>query len=101
MMTIKNILVATDFSEPSEAALVYGRELATRFDATLHVLHVVANIYLAYGAESYAAIPDNLQRDIENEARRNLRELLLDSDGSGPRTIPVVLTSTTSPASAI
>jgi hypothetical protein len=27
------ILVATDFSAPSEAALVYGRALADKFDA--------------------------------------------------------------------
>ena len=28
MILIKNVLVATDFSEPSGAALNYGRELA-------------------------------------------------------------------------
>jgi hypothetical protein len=31
MITVKQILVATDFSEPSDAALAYGRELAGRF----------------------------------------------------------------------
>ena len=34
MMTLKNILVVTDFSEASEAALVYARELAQAFGGT-------------------------------------------------------------------
>ena len=40
MILLKQILVATDFSEPSEAALAYGRELARTFGAQLTVLHV-------------------------------------------------------------
>ena len=38
---ISNILVPTDFSDPSDAALNYGRELARAFGAALHVLHVL------------------------------------------------------------
>ena len=57
MIALKNILVATDFSEPSDAALAYGRELARTFGATLHVLHVVDNCRRAsYGAEGYVAV---------------------------------------------
>ena len=44
MIALKKILVATDFSEPSDAALAYGRELARNFDAKLLVVHVVENI---------------------------------------------------------
>ena len=55
MMTLEQILVATDFSEPSEAALLYGRELAMRFGARLHVLHVAQDVYVAMsGAENYS-----------------------------------------------
>jgi len=43
MIKIENILVPTDFSEPSESALTYGRALARRFNARLHVVHVVDN----------------------------------------------------------
>jgi universal stress protein A len=35
------ILVPTDFSEPSDAALEYARGLALAFGASLHVLHVI------------------------------------------------------------
>jgi nucleotide-binding universal stress UspA family protein len=101
MMTLKKILVATDFGEPSDAALTYGKELAGRFDATLHVLHVAENVYITtFGAETYAAMAPDLQAEIEGGARAHLEELLIDSDHSGPRTTPVVLTSS-SPAYAI
>ena len=101
MMTIRHILVPTDFSEPADAALTYGRELAARFGATLHVLHVAENIYVTtFGAESYAAVAPDLQRRLEEGARVRLNELVIDSDGSGPPTTPVVMTSA-SPAFAI
>ena len=101
MLALKNILVATDFGEASDVALAYGRELATRFGATLHVLHVAENIYIStFGAESYAAMVPELQDELAASARKRLDELLIDSDRSCPATTPVVLTSS-SPAFAI
>ena len=40
------ILIPTDFSCPSDAALAYGRELAGQFDAALHLMHVAENPFL-------------------------------------------------------
>jgi nucleotide-binding universal stress UspA family protein len=101
MITLKNILVAIDFSEPSDAALMYGRELATRFGATLHVLHVVQNIYIGtLGAENYAALAPDLQQQIEDDARRRVQELVFDSDKSGPATVKAIVASS-SPALSI
>jgi nucleotide-binding universal stress UspA family protein len=101
MITLNNILVATDFGEASEAALRYGRELAKRFDATLHVLTVAENLAIAtFGAETFAAVAPRLQNEIEAAARQALNEAVIDSDHSGPATRPVVLTSS-SPATAI
>jgi len=94
MVTLKNVLVATDFSEPSDAALMYGRELASRFGATLHVLHAVPNIYIGtLGAENYVALAPDLQGQIEDDARRRVDELVVDSDRSGPATIKAIVTS--------
>ncbi len=41
MISFQNILLPTDFSETSLAAAEYAVELAQRFSATLHVLHVI------------------------------------------------------------
>ena len=101
MIAIKSILVATDFGEAAGAALTYGRALASRFEATLHVLHVAQNIYHnALGAETYAAVAPDLQTDLEDEARKQLDELLIDSDHSDPPTTRALITSS-SPAFAI
>src|SRR3954468_12009449 len=101
MIAMKNVLVATDFGEAADAALEYGRELATRFGATLHVLHVAENVYItAFGAETYASFAPDLQRDIEQSPHRRLAEATVDSDRSGPKTVPAVMTSS-SPAFAI
>jgi nucleotide-binding universal stress UspA family protein len=83
VIALKRILVATDFSEPAEAALRYGTELTRRFDASLHVLHVVDD--LAARPDPVAAAPMDsgvLQMTLENEARANLDELVPEPDRS-------------------
>ena len=94
MIALKHILVATDFGEPSDAALVYGRALAKAFGATLHVLHVVQDVYMAsYGSEFYVPADPNVQNEINEAARKQLEGLVIDSDGSGPVTRKVLRTS--------
>ena len=46
MIVLNNILVATDFSPASDAALTYGRALAKEFGARLHLLHAADNDFL-------------------------------------------------------
>src|SRR5215210_462704 len=41
VMLPKNILVPTDLSEGAEAALDYACELASKLDATIHLLNVI------------------------------------------------------------
>ena len=41
MIKLDRILVPTDFSDFSKPALTYGCAIAARFDAELHLLHVV------------------------------------------------------------
>ena len=94
MITLKNILVATDFSEPSDAALTYGRALARNFSATLHVVHVVGNVpTLVYRAEAYAASMPELQQELEDGARKQLAALLVDNDQPPMTVRQVVITS--------
>jgi nucleotide-binding universal stress UspA family protein len=95
MVTLKKILVATDFGEPSNVALRYGRGLATAFGATLHVLHVTQDLYLmtAGGMEAYAGISPEIQADIERAARQQTEALLTEEDRRLLGAAAVTLTS--------
>jgi nucleotide-binding universal stress UspA family protein len=96
MITLKNILVATDFGEAADAALTYGRALARNFGATLHVLHVAQDVYatIMRVEPSLGAFAD-LQREVEDVARKQLDERLDDNDQPPLRTKAVVLESNT------
>jgi nucleotide-binding universal stress UspA family protein len=48
MITLTNILVATDFSGPAEVATDYGQDLARSYGATLHVMHVIDDMLARY-----------------------------------------------------
>src|SRR4051812_41176430 len=101
MIALNTVLVATDFSEPSDAALRYGRALARTFHGTLHLVHVVGNLStVVYGAEAYSVAMPELQREIEDDARKKLVELLVDDDERPLSTRHAVLTSD-APAAAI
>src|SRR4051794_33198336 len=87
MVTLKNVLVATDFGDAADAALAYGRTLAKAFGGTLHVLHVADDVRLAAAsAEMYVPIEPELQAQVDEAARTRLAALVIDSDGSGPPT---------------
>src|SRR5689334_1721432 len=45
LVMFKRILVPMDFSAPSDAALEQARSVATRFGASLHLLHVADDPY--------------------------------------------------------
>ena len=101
MIALKKILVATDFSEPSDAALAYGRELARTFGASLTVLHIVDNILTrAYGAEGVVLADPELQREIETSAQRQVDASLFDEDRQALGAVGLVITSN-SPSAAI
>jgi nucleotide-binding universal stress UspA family protein len=101
MLALEQILVATDFGEASDVALSYGRELARRFGATLHVVHVAAD--LASHAAAVSGLPLDLgrmQSQLEDDARETLSRLVSTQDREALRAKPIVLTSST-PAHAI
>lgn len=80
MISLKRILVPTDFGEASDAALNYARALARAFGASISVLHVADNVLLqSAGIEGYVAYPE-MQRGIEEAARRQLEAAIGDDD---------------------
>src|SRR5262245_41322904 len=100
MIHIKNVLVATDFSEPSAVALDYGRELARTYEAKLHVLHVVEDLRWRYATDMVPAALLGIQNDLEAAARPRLDALLTDEDRTQLRAIGVAIT-TVAPSEAI
>ena len=77
MITLKKILVPTDFSEHSSKALLYGSELARKFGAELHLMHAIEMTPLMYGEGAYIA-PET-EAEIEAAATKQLESLLADS----------------------
>jgi len=77
MNVTKKVLVPIDFSEPSDAALLYGRNLAKAFGAQLHVLHVMENQFLRGTFKSTAAvelgIAHRVAERLSSEDRTTLR----------------------------
>ena len=77
MLSIKTVLVPTDFSEASETALTYGRAMAEAFGASLHLVHVMEDLLAhAWAAEVYVASAPNLREEIERESRQRLETML-------------------------
>ena len=79
MINLRTILVPSDFSECSEAALRYGLELARRFDARLHLLHVVQDpLTQPWAAEGFSAplfeVVDRWQREAKERLRLSVPE---------------------------
>ena len=93
MIAIKNVLVTTDFSPVSEAAILYGRELARTFDAALHVLHVVDDVSarLSYADASLTGFaPPEMQGHLESVARKSLDDFVTETDRRELRATPVL-----------
>jgi nucleotide-binding universal stress UspA family protein len=69
------LLVATDFSVPSEAALKHARIIAKVFGGSIHVLHVLPNVFLR------AMVTD--VHALDTGAIAQLRDWVRDGDTGG------------------
>ena len=95
------ILVPTDFSTPSEAALAHARILARTFGASIRLLHVVEDQLVTgpFGAELYVPHTAGTLTKMIDDSRTRLEQSLTDDDrlrfhatgevivGTGARTI--------------
>ena len=94
MIALKKILVPTDFGEAADVALNYARALARNFNASIDVLHVAEDISTRMLAgEMYVAVPQTLQNDVEEAARKQLDARLIDNDPNPLPVRPVVIVS--------
>ena len=69
MIKLDRILVPTDFSDFSQPAMLYGCAMAERFEAELHLLHVVPDPAMlvpeaaAFSVETMQAQSGSLVKD--------------------------------------
>ena len=71
-MEIGKILFPTDFSEGSSQALEYAFDMAKRYGAKLYLVHVIYDIVKAAGWYVPHASMDEMYKDIEKSAEKEL-----------------------------
>jgi nucleotide-binding universal stress UspA family protein len=86
MIRLKNILVPTDFSETSEAAVKYGVALARAFNARLHLLNVPDHP----GETPEVEYPIGLFETLQNAAHDRLGAMLSERDNAELQPIRVM-----------
>ena len=80
-MPFRTILVPTDFSEPSAAALAYAKQLADAFRSSIHLLHVTMDpASQPWAEEGYPASLSAMREQLKLQAQRNLAEALPAAD---------------------
>ncbi len=83
MVAIHNILLATDFSEPSRLAQDYARSLAKAFGAQISVLHVLEDLAAhAWTTEVYVAALPGVHEEMERQARERLEALFTPEESA-------------------
>jgi len=92
VMTLKRILVATDFSGASLVALEQARALAVTFNAQLHLMHVVAEpLHETWVGYTPGAEFAELMERLEAEARARLAGAVAQADIANGRTVLVAV----------
>lgn len=81
MINFKHILVPIDFSEHSDRALEYGKELCEKFGADLHLLHVLEVRLSAPNFGMGAAVPNRIEESADG-VMHELNKLAADWTGT-------------------
>lgn len=71
-MEIKSILFPTDFSDGASQALKYAVDMANRYGAKLHIIHVIYDIAKASGWYVPHISVDQMYKEIEEGAKKEL-----------------------------
>ncbi len=81
-MQFTRIMVPTDFSESAKYALPFAVDLASKYGASLHVLHVVepivAPVDFAWGTYSYPDIEKQLSGYVDESLAKIMDEQISD-----------------------
>jgi len=74
MIEYRNSLVATDYSEDSDLAVMHAADLAVRHGARLHILHVLGSLH-RYRPEEISEGPDQVAQADEGLLAAKVEEL--------------------------
>ncbi len=77
-MEMKTILFATDFSEGALHALPHAVDLAKRYGAKLHIVHVLYDLAKTTGWYVPHVSVDEIYQDLEKSARAELEKTFID-----------------------
>lgn len=87
LSTLDRILVPVDFSDPSREALLHAQELATLFDATVDVLHVVQQTmhpaFYVGGITDIRDIDPNIEEKVKTRLAEFIEETLRIPEAAG------------------
>ncbi|WP_435103909.1 universal stress protein [Arhodomonas sp. AD133] len=75
MTGYQHILLAADFQDDSARVAERAKELASRYEARLSLLHVVENMPVEPGNELMIPPTANVEQELLNNAERRLRDL--------------------------
>ena len=87
MSTYNKILVAVDLSREAGLVVTRARELAQLYSATLTLIHVVEPLVAMEDYELTPALPLEIEKTLEQQARNFLASLVSDIGLSGTETI--------------
>ena len=82
---IKKILLPTDGSEHAKKALAYACDLALKYGATLHLIHVVSPPPALFHEAAFA-MPD-IQKALEEDGKRIIQDVEGEAKKSGVQAI--------------
>ena len=90
----RHILLPTDFSASSDVALDYARGVATRFGATLHLLHVIEAPIITgpLGADMLITNSGTTQRDLFHDAKARIMARVASGERAGIPTMTEIVT---------
>ncbi len=83
MISIRKILVPTDFSDNARHALLYGCSFAREYKSELVILHVVEDIAVSYASDLFPVPMAHVFQELSGYARTELQKLVEEAKKKG------------------
>ena len=91
MLPITSILVPIDFSQHSQQALIYAKEWAKQWSATLHLIHVIEPVIFPVDWGYTPVDLSNVEKEYQQTAESELTKIIESLHSDGYSAIPQVI----------